>query len=73
MFNKKNGLQFPCESKVFQYFGDKRLNLAAPDPLVKIMKVMNYTALWDVQLVCHSLGANWHSQQKILIPISTKG
>ena len=45
------------ESKVLQYFGNMRQNLAASHAFVVVMKVMNHIWLWDVELAWYSLSA----------------
>ena len=43
------------ESKILQYFGNIENNSAALDAFAGVLKVTNYTGLWDAELKWYSL------------------
>ena len=46
------------ESKVLQYFGNMRNNLATPDDFAEVIEITNHPELWDAKLTWYLLSAN---------------
>ena len=47
--------QYSGESEVLQYFANERHDSVIPDPEIEVVKVKDYTEVWDTEL-------SWHTQ-----------